>query len=467
MKRFFLLGTLLIPAMLYGMAYDDIVDNAFSTSFQAESARLRYESGLMSIEQAALDDGTDYSVSFALSPLDSDSQIISVSDLSFSAVLPDDYTTISASIPFAARYDGSGSLISPSLAAEHIFDWGHDDETLKDLQNMSSQLSVDREYESELLSLKMSVIDSIRSLLDNQRSLRESEENLEDLNKELSDSLSLGMITEGSISYSERLLEIKRAEDSIQILKTEKTELERRFHNLTGLEWSGADSIPYPDFPDILSVETSSLLKESEVEAEIAKEEYLIEESRQNPRKLTIRGGAGSSIYLGSGLETAVNEENTISISAGAGWDGKAWSFSVSGGGEWDEDYSFTPALTLSGSWRNNPSSRSEELVLGSLRNEAILRYGEYSDERRSFQEESGELWSRMLSWRRSFSELESEIEYRDALLSSIEVRLERGLATEEEYEDAALDLELLYIDRDILLLEGLSLEAEIRMHII
>ena len=72
-----------------------------------------------------------------------------------------------------------------------------------------------------------------------------------------------------------------------------------------------------------------------------------------------------------------------------------------------------------------------------------------------------------MLSWRRSFSELESEIEYRDALLSSIEVRLERGLATEEEYEDAALDLELLYIDRDILLLEGLSLEAEIRMHII
>ena len=61
MRRILLLVLFLMPALLCGAAFDDILSSAYSTSSEAESARLRYESGLLDIAQAELDDKTDYS----------------------------------------------------------------------------------------------------------------------------------------------------------------------------------------------------------------------------------------------------------------------------------------------------------------------------------------------------------------------------------------------------------------------
>ena len=467
MKRFLQLFLLFLPSLLSAAVFDDIVRSTFSTSFEAESAELRYESGLLDIEQAELDDKTDYSVSLAVSPLEGKSEIISVSDLSFSATLPDDDTEISASIPFSTRYDAEGALISPSLSVSHVFDWGRDDDTLEELQIASSRLSVTREYEAELLSLHVSVLDAITSLLDNERNSIESEEELRDLERELSEALTLGNITEDSIGYKEMQLSVKRAEDSVGILEEERAELEKRFRNLTGMDWNGVEDVPMPSFPDILSYTTSSSLQEAELSARIAEEEYLLEEDNQNPRRLVVGAMAGSNIYLGSGLGLSNLEDDSINVTGSVGWEGKEWAFSVSGGGSWDDDYSFSPSLSLSGSWHSHPSSDSDRLLLSSLQNEAILRRGEYLDTRRSFMEESGDFWNRILSWNRDFSEMEAEIEYRSALLSSIETKFERGLVTAEDVHDASVELDLLDLDRTILILEGLSLEAEIRMHII
>ena len=467
MRRILLLVLFLMPALLCGAAFDDILSSAYSTSFEAESARLRYESGLLDIAQAELDDKTDYSVSLAVSPLENETEIISISDLSFSATLPDDDTLIRASIPFSVRYDGSGGYLSPLLSVSHAFDWGRDDDILENLQIALSRLSVDRSFDSDLLSLESSVLGSISSILENERSLMESEENLRDLKRELSDSLSLGMITEDSLNYIELQFSIKREEDSIAILDRERAELEKVFSNLTGMEWNGVDSIPLPSFPDILSYTTASTLKEAELASQIASEEYLLEESRQNPKRLTVGAEAGSGLYLGNGLGTAGREDASISVSGSVGWEGKEWSFSLSGGGSWDDNYSFSPSLTVSGSWHSNSSSDSDRILLSSLQNEAILKRGEYLDARRVFSEEGGNLWNRILSWNREYSEMEAEIEYRKALLENMETRYERGLATEEELHDASFDLELLSLDRSILILDGLSLEAEAKRHII
>ena len=171
MRYFLAVAFLLVPSLLTGTTFDTIIRSTEETSVQAEQARLRYESGLISIEQAEIEDGTSYSVSMAVSPLENRSRIISVSDLSFTATLPDDDTSITASIPFSISYDGSGALVSPSASVSHVFDWGLDDDNLKTLQNASSRISVDREYSSDLLSLLMSVINAVSKLLSNEKIL--------------------------------------------------------------------------------------------------------------------------------------------------------------------------------------------------------------------------------------------------------------------------------------------------------
>ena len=211
MKYKVLIAMLLTPYLLFATSFDTIIGSAEENGYQAERAKLQYESGLIALEQAELEDRTDYSISFQLEPLQENSKIISVSDLSFSVTLPDDDTTISASLPFSTRYDASGALISPSVSVEHVFDWGMDDDGLKELQNASSRLSVNREYSSDMLSLRASIINSISSLLSNEKSLKEEEENLRDLQRSLSSSLKLGDISEDSILYMEAMLSIKRS----------------------------------------------------------------------------------------------------------------------------------------------------------------------------------------------------------------------------------------------------------------
>ena len=457
-----------LSAVLHAAAFEDIAANAEAVSYQAEKAELRYESGLIALEQSGLDDRTDYSVSFRLDPVDGDGEVINVSDLTFSVTLPDDDTTFSASVPFAVRYDAEGALISPSLSARHVFDWGRDDETLKELQTESSRLSVNREYSSDMLSLRLSVIDSISAILSNEKSIREEEETLRDLQRILSSDLELGNITKDSLLYQESMLGVKRSEDRLGILQDEREELLKRFSSLCGLPWDGVTDIPFPSFPDIMAAETSSELEEADIYARIAEEEYLLELSRQNPERLSVGISADSYKYLGRGLAiNPLNENDSVSVLGELGWESRSWDLSLSGGVILDDDYSASPVLSVSGTWHSDAASESDALTLRSLQNTAEMRRGEYLDMRRSFEETGRELWNRIISWRRNFAEVEAEIEYQTALLDNARLRYERGLIPEEDLHDASFELDNLMIDRSVLLLEGLSLETEIDMQIL
>ena len=461
MVRLMLALLLCVPSVLHALPYADIIEAA-ENGPEAEGAELAYEAGLISVAQAALDDTADYSISFAADPLsEMDDGILRVSELSFSAILPDDDTTITASIPSGLRYDGWGAVLSPSASISHTFDWGHDDDRLRDLQTEALRLSVERQYGTDILSIRRSVISLISDLISNERELLSSQEELRDIDREINDSLKLGIITEGSIVYEELMLERKRAEDSIGIGEREKEELLFRFRTLTGLEWDGADDIPEPIFPDVLSAEVSSEVSEAELELLIAEEDVLLEESDQNPRRLTIGGSAGGNAEVAEGLYSITGiREDPIYLEGTIGWEGDDWSVSASGGGRWDYRFDFSPSLSLAASWHSG-TSESDELRLRSLRNTARIRSDDYYDARRSFDEDKEDIWGRMLSWQREMAELEAETDYRNALYEMILVKYERGLATGEDVHDAELDIRLLDFDRDILLLEGLLLQNE------
>ena len=461
MVRLMLALLLCVPSVLHALPYADIIEAA-ENGPEAEGAELAYEAGLISVAQAALDDTADYSISFAADPLsEMDDGILRISELSFTAILPDDDTTITASIPSGLRYDGRGAVLSPSASISHTFDWGHDDDRLRDLQTEALRLSVERQYGTDILSIRRSVISLISDLISNERELLSSQEELRDIDREINDSLKLGIITEGSIVYEELMLERKRAEDSIGIGEREKEELLFRFRTLTGLEWDGADDIPEPIFPDVLSAEVSSVVSEAELELLIAEEDVLLEESDQNPRRLTIGSSAGGNAEVAEGLYSITGiREDPIYLEGTIGWEGDDWSVSASGGGRWDYRFDFSPSLSLAASWHSG-TSESDELRLRSLRNTARIRSDDYYDARRSFDEDKEDIWGRMLSWQREMAELEAETDYRNALYEMILVKYERGLATGEDVHDAELDIRLLDFDRDILLLEGLLLQNE------
>ena len=460
MLRVLLLIIMTLSGSLHAASYDAIISAALSVSPDAQAAELSYQAGLLSIAEAELDDEYDISITASVSPLADDMQILGVDDLSFSMTLPDDDTTITASLPFGIRYDSEGATLQPGASISHTFDWGRDTDTLEDLQVQALRISVEHDHASDLIAVRRSVISLMLELLTNDRNILEAEENLRDAEKELSDSLSLGIVSEDSIAYMELELSSRRYEDSLRILEEERTELEMRYASMVGSEWSGVDSIPYPSFP-VLDPASSSTLLSADIQAAIAGEEVLVEESRQNPLKLIAGAEVSASADISNGIYSDPDGVSEVaSLMGSLGWEGANWSLSASGGGSFSSDHSFTPALTFSGSWKSG-TSRSDEITLRSLRNTALILENEAKDARRTFSEESSSLWRSILAWEREEAEMKAQLDYEEALAEMADIKHERGIISDEDLHDTMLSLSLLKMDRDILLLEGLELQAE------
>ena len=331
---------LVIPMMLYlsaamlaAASYDDIVRTALSDSPDAVAAELSHEAGLLSVLEAELDDAYGFSVTMAASPLSDGMSAIDVSSLSFSMTAPDDDTSFTASIPFGVRYDGQGGSISPSASVEHVFDWGHDDEDLKDMQAAALRISVLREYLADRAAIRRNVLSLVTELLENERSAMEASLELDDASRELRDAVSLGIVTEGSIGFLELELARQRAEDSLRICGEEKEELMARYEAYLGAGWDGIEDIPMPVFPDVSGATTSSLLEEADMQRRIAEEEVLVTESAYNPMRMTAGAEAGGSIPLGQGLfSDASLNGRSASLYGSIGWEGNDVSVSAQGG---------------------------------------------------------------------------------------------------------------------------------------
>ncbi len=459
-RRFLFTILLLIPFTLSGASYQEIISQARKNSIDIANAELTYESGMLSVQRLEAADKAGYSASLRVSPYDYD-DAVSVEALGASYISPDGNTELSVGMPFTVGYDGQGAMLGPEIALYHTFDWGTDDEELKRLEAGRARLSTERVYNETLIAADRTVISLIISILNNERSMIETEEEIRNLKKDLSDELALETLSEDSIIFIEEKLAIARAENELAVLKREHRYLEERFLTLTGMEWEGITDIPSPVFPDISGVPSS--LEEYYYDMEIAREEYNIAESENNPMYLRLGASADSSLYLGTGLmndgvrsfNDSITAQGLIELTAGE------WSLSASGGGTWTERNSFSPALSIGASWTRDTESELDDLELRTLLNDALIAANDYSDRKREFDEEREELIYSILSWQRSFSSNEGDIEYQKALSEYRKALYERGLGTEEELHDAKTSEELTLMERDILLLEGLQLALD------
>lgn len=138
----------------------------------------------------------------------------------------------------------------------------------------------------------------------------------------------------------------------------------------------------------------------------------------------------------------------------------------VSGTYDFDAN-EFTPTVSVSGSWSNNPTSKTDSLTVQQLQNEVLKAEIAYTTAKDEYQQSATGLENSIASWNLKYTLLKQTMDYHKQVLSQQEDLLSRGLATQREVDEAAFTLEMDAYDLATTLLEGLQVENEIRtLHI-
>jgi len=127
------------------------------------------------------------------------------------------------------------------------------------------------------------------------------------------------------------------------------------------------------------------------------------------------------------------------------------------------EDNTFTPSLTIGGSWSNNPSSYSEGLKLQQLENAVLTAELAYRTAIDEFNQSVMTIQNSIASYVMNYSLLLESIAYNQETLEQQKDLYARGLATALQVEDAQFAVDLDTYTLNSSLLEGLKLENQIK----
>ncbi len=220
------------------------------------------------------------------------------------------------------------------------------------------------------------------------------------------------------------------------------------------------DSIPEPVLDFSSNEEGSSTVFMQSLALSIAKEDLALKMAEFENKSLQ----TGGSLNLGASNNIPGNE--TITPGFSATLSGKQFSLTGKVEGTYDitaNDF-IPPAVSVSGSWSNNPSSTTDSLTVQKLQNEVLLAEIAYANAKNDYQQSTNSLENRIASWNLSFMLLEQTMDYHKRALQQQQDLAERGLVAKSEVDDAAFTVEMDAYDLATTLLSGLQLENEIRI---
>jgi len=359
----------------------------------------------------------------------------------------------------------SYSSISPSVSASHTLTCGYTADNQKTLLNRQTEVLALSTYESSKLNFTTSLYSQIDSLLENEKSIKQTEKDLADLKTSLQQNLTLQLIRSGSLAYQAQEQAIKMKEATLANLQATRELLLRQFSLLAGFAWEGVQDIPEPDltFSSNPMGNSSVLLKS--LALDLAKEELALKKAELTNKSLILNGGVGvaqtsGSVPIGAGLART----NSLSVQASAAIDAKQ--FSLSGGVSGAYNFgtgSFSPSLTVSGSWNNNKTLASDALTLQKLENEVLIADLAYQTALNEYVQNAATLESNIAGWRMTHALHRQSMDYNLALLKQQQTLFEKGLATKADVDGAAFTVEIDTYTLSTILLDGLKLENQIR----
>ncbi|MCK9599074.1 MAG: hypothetical protein M0R06_08545, partial [Sphaerochaeta sp.] len=302
-------------------------------------------------------------------------------------------------------------------------------------------------------------------LLENEKSIKQTEKDLADLQTSLQQNLSLKLIRSDSLAYQAQEQAIKVKEATLANLQSTRELLLRQFSLLAGFAWEGVEAIPEPNLSFTSNPMGNSSVLLKSLALDLAKEELALKKAEFTNKSLVLNGGVkttqtSGTVPAGVGLERT----NSMSVQASAAIDAKQ--FSLSGGvkGTYNFDSgSFSPSLSVSGSWNNNKTLASDALTLQKLENEVLIAELAYQTALNEYLQNAATLESNIAAWKMTHALHRQSMDYNLALLKQQQTLFEKGLATKADVDDAAFNVEIDAYTLSSILLDGLKLENQIR----
>lgn len=450
-------------------AYSTILSNAKANSPQMQNAELTYQNSLLTQQQNDLDDVVQVTVSSGtVSVLPADNGFNSQTgretvneDLSLEpaveVILPNDgQTTITASAGLGFEYgDKDYYSVSPSVSAKHTFDLtGYDSDIAVSLSNSRTALQSEMTYRMAHLSFESQVLSSIKAILQAEQQLDEAKWNLSKAEKTLSDSLELGNMSEGSISYLQTVNQINLQKNSIAALEKQIATAGEQYTTLTGLTWDGVEDLPSPDLTLNILPSGNTNVVIAGIDVEIATQNIEAKNASVSPSAIVVNGGVNGQI---SSSGKAVGGNAGVTYNAGNWSIGTGFSASkVQGSND------LNPSLTFAGSWTNKTTKRSDDLELQKLNNDLISAQNDLTDARTEYVQSAQNLQLEILNYTYTLQNQEAQNSYLSSNLEYLNQLYEAGLCSLDDIEDAQKELEWAEYDNTINIIDGLILENKI-----
>ena len=350
--------------------------------------------------------------------------------------------------------------LNPTISASHSFLYGEDSDNRSNLLNRQSALLGTYTYRSNLIQFENSIINQIQSLLTNEKSINETMKNIVVQEKGMSDALALKTLSKESVAYQERENSMTRLQGSLASLKNNQALLESQYTQLTSLPWEGIPSIREPklSFEKNPNGNTSVALKG--LSLDLAQEDLKLAKAALTNKTLRIEGAANVS----SADPVDALKSNSVGGKVGADFIANNYSVGASFKGSYNLDSNnFTPTLTVSGSWNNNPAQLTEKLNIQKLENSVMLASIDYNNALQDYLYSASSIQGQVASWQLEYALLESTISYNKRALEQQEALFAKGLTTKSSVDNARFAVGQDEYEKALTLLKGLVLENSIR----
>lgn len=480
-KIIFTAMILFIAAMgIFASSYSDIISSAKENNISLKNAEISYLNSKLTIEKSELEDELQITVSVK------DAQILQNLDVTptVKIVLPNDgSTTITVTVPTTLDYeDTSRYSFSPTLTVDHNFDLsGFDKDVLTALSNSKAALENEYTYQNALLSFEKTCISTIKTIVNLEKDIENQSYLIEKSENSIKEKLALGQITSTSITYKQLINQLELSKNTLKAYEKQYEIAKNQYKETTNLDWDGLSNLPSPDLTLSLLPTGNTKVILATIDEEIAKENISSKNAALNPQSVTVSGGLMStnsrkqSNSLGlmalEGLESAnskniIVEKNSLTASAGATYSQGNWSVGASLSSSYDfKKNSFdTPSVTVSGSWSNKTTKRSDEIELQKLQNSLVSASNSASEEYTSYLQSYNALQLEVLQYEFNVTQTNANSEYLKANLENVKALYDAGLATEQELRDAEFNVKLDEYTQTVLVLDGLTLSNKIKM---
>ena len=463
-----LIGICLLALASLGAAdLDTIVDQSKQNSSTIQLIELSKQNSDLSVAMGEVQETTGIEVSGDLAYKDGalvssgkDSLLLSPSVV---ITLPNDgktkITVGADSISRSLTNDNFWSA-DPSVGISHTITFGDSGDILSDLQLAKQKLEIDQTYRQRIYDFESSIYTKISEIVTYEMNLLNAEKDILIQKTKIDNALKLKTTAVGSSTFRNMELELAKLENSKSSIQQKLVMAKTQYMQLTGMEWDGVGSIRQADLSFAFMPTGDTTVITAALELEIAKEELALRQrntvisgnSRTVP-SLTVGGSTGLS-YTEAIATTLFYELGAQALySANNFTTGASVNLDISDSG------AITPSLTISGSWRNNPTIANDVLEIQSLQNNITIAGIDYQEAMLDYQINANQLEADILSHQLETEQFEQTAVYRQQVLDEALQAFAKGLITQTEVDQARLDAELTTYERTIYALEALVLE--------